>query len=172
MASSEEQLAQEALEYVDAAFKVVQPQQQADQEAMQRALVNEKHAPELLPYESQLVNRIRRAIQAAAPAAVKAGPDEWTALRLNLYLMDVERQKYRVAEYLRVRLAKVERRGASAVAGQLPRPEPAEQRARRGRHDPLPRRLRVRGGQGAAGSGRARARRGPGERGRDYRAAV
>ncbi|KAI5830929.1 GINS complex, Sld5 component [Schizophyllum commune Tattone D] len=77
-----------------------------------RHWMNERHAPDLLPAQVELLNtvldHIRR--QSSAVLALRADPDpsDTDHARLTLVQTDIERAKFLVRAYVRARLAKVE----------------------------------------------------------------
>lgn len=73
---------------------------------MTTALLNEKGAPELLPYQSDLVEDLKRQISLQMKEMDRA-----EAAFAPLYEMEIDRAKYLLASYLRVRLKKLEKFG-------------------------------------------------------------
>ncbi|KAJ1652628.1 GINS complex subunit [Dispira simplex] len=67
--------------------------------------VNEKQAPDLLPYETQLVEDLTEMVQNQALQDEDVGQ----AFTVMLYQTEVERIKYLLRSYLRTRLQKIER---------------------------------------------------------------
>jgi hypothetical protein len=81
---------------------------------MKRIWLNEQYSPELLPFEKDIVNEFlhRLEIQQQKVAASPQTVD--TRFIFNLYQMELERMKYLVVSYLRIRLIKV--RGITFVS--------------------------------------------------------
>ncbi|KAF3594699.1 hypothetical protein DY000_02025682 [Brassica cretica] len=79
----------------------------SDVELLKRAWRNEKAAPEILPYEGDLVERAKGQIELVEEnidAYVENGIDP---LVVSLYQMDLDRTQFLLRSYLRVRLLKV-----------------------------------------------------------------
>lgn len=76
---------------------------------MKRIWLNEQYSPELLPFEKDIVNEFlhRLEIQQQKVAASPQTVD--TRFIFNLYQMELERMKYLVVSYLRIRLIKIEK---------------------------------------------------------------
>eukprot|EP01018_Ginkgo_biloba_P035226 Gb_14297 [translate_table: standard] len=80
-----------------------------DVELLKRAWRNEKTAPEVLPYELNLVQRSREQIQLLEETIAenaKSGTDD---LMLSLYRMDLDRTLFLLRSYLRIRIQKIEK---------------------------------------------------------------
>ncbi|KAJ1966833.1 GINS complex subunit [Dispira parvispora] len=73
---------------------------------LKHAWVNEKQAPDLLPYETQLVEDLTEMLQFIEALQ---GEDAGQPFTVMLYQTEVERIKYLLRSYLRTRLQKVER---------------------------------------------------------------
>ncbi len=74
---------------------------------LKRAWINETCAPEILPYEEDLVETIRNQLGQQEQSIADASTQENEQFMVNLYKMEVERVKYMLRCYLRVRLSKV-----------------------------------------------------------------
>eukprot|EP00940_MAST-03C_sp_MAST-3C-sp2_P002437 g2437.t1 len=72
---------------------------------MKVALVNEKIAPELLPFDSEAVNELKTQIE-RQQNIIDDAEDHSEAV---IYQMDLDRIKYMVTDYHRVRLAKIQK---------------------------------------------------------------
>lgn len=73
-------------------------------------LHNEKMAPELLPFQFNLVDRVLRMISSREQLIdSKRQVDQDDRFTVNIYKMEVERVKFVMKSYLRTRLAKIER---------------------------------------------------------------
>ncbi|ONK61695.1 uncharacterized protein A4U43_C08F32610 [Asparagus officinalis] len=80
-----------------------------DVELLKRAWRNEKAAPEILNFESELVQRSREQIQLLEETVeefMETGADD---LVVSLYQMDLDRTLFLLRSYLRVRLQKIEK---------------------------------------------------------------
>ncbi|KFK32805.1 hypothetical protein AALP_AA6G290400 [Arabis alpina] len=81
----------------------------SDVELLKRAWRNEKAAPDILQYESALVDRAKEQIE-----LVEETIDDYTEngidpLVVSLYQMDLDRTQFLLRSYLRVRLLKIEK---------------------------------------------------------------
>jgi GINS complex subunit 4 len=79
---------------------------------LQKAMLNERSAPEILPYEEQLVVDMHEAIenqQGHIDEARDKGDDIDEEFAISLYQMEIDRVKYLLVSYLRSRLAKIEK---------------------------------------------------------------
>ena len=73
-------------------------------------LHNEKMAPELLPFQFNLVDRVLRMISSREQLIdSKRQLDQDDRFTVNIYRMEIERVKYVMKTYLRTRLSKIER---------------------------------------------------------------
>ncbi|KAF2310297.1 hypothetical protein GH714_007623 [Hevea brasiliensis] len=79
-----------------------------DVELLKRAWRNEKAAPEILQYESSLVQRIKEQIELAEQNVEMFEADSIDPLTVSLYQMDLDRTQFLLRSYLRVRLQKIE----------------------------------------------------------------
>lgn len=70
------------------------------------AFVNEKNAPELLPYDGELMDSLKEMIN-DVQSQIEEG--ELDQLEVLLHEMDVERVKFALTSYLRARLAKIQK---------------------------------------------------------------
>ncbi|RKP00415.1 hypothetical protein CXG81DRAFT_6226, partial [Caulochytrium protostelioides] len=71
--------------------------------------MNERQAPELLPYETDLVDALSSAIEDQTDAIAAMGGDPASdPLRAVLHDQELERLKFMLRAYLRARLAKIE----------------------------------------------------------------
>ncbi|KAF9677201.1 hypothetical protein SADUNF_Sadunf08G0083200 [Salix dunnii] len=83
-----------------------------DVELLKRAWRNEKAAPEILQYESSLVQRIKEQIELAEQNEEIFEANNIDPLTVSLYQMDLDRTQFLLRSYLRVRLQKVVSSGA------------------------------------------------------------
>lgn len=74
--------------------------------AMENAWMNEKFAPEILPHESELVDCMLRQIAYMLENVKRLKEDD---LRLGLHTLEVDRIRFVISSYLRLRLEKIER---------------------------------------------------------------
>lgn len=73
-----------------------------------RWLVNERMAPEILPYQSEIVENLIEMMDAQQENIDLAAPDSSTSVLLvTLYNQEMERLRYLIRNYLRTRLAKI-----------------------------------------------------------------
>ena len=73
-------------------------------------LHNERMAPELLPFQFSLVEKILRQVSAREQSLEqKRLVDADDRFNVNIYKMELDRVKFVVKSYLRTRLAKIER---------------------------------------------------------------
>lgn len=73
-------------------------------------LHNEKMAPELLPFQFNLVDRVLRMISSREQLIdSKRQVDQDDRFTVNIYKMEIERVKFVMKSYLRIRLSKIER---------------------------------------------------------------
>ncbi|MCO5591751.1 hypothetical protein L7F22_045743 [Adiantum nelumboides] len=80
----------------------------SDVEILRRVWRNEKAAPEILPYDHLLLQRIREQIhlmEDTLSAFIGAASDELT---VSMYRMDIDRTMFLLRAYLRIRLLKIE----------------------------------------------------------------
>mmetsp|Transcript_8015 Transcript_8015/g.28164 ORF Transcript_8015/g.28164 Transcript_8015/m.28164 type:complete len:208 (-) Transcript_8015:835-1458(-) len=77
---------------------------------LRRALVNEKHAPEILPYEDTLISQLRLRMCQVEAVAAEYAHDSRDIFRVltSVVRSDLNRMRYIVRGYLRVRLNKIE----------------------------------------------------------------
>ncbi|KAG6548523.1 hypothetical protein Mapa_010011 [Marchantia paleacea] len=80
----------------------------SDVDLLRRVWQNEKCAPEILPYEATLVERVREQIQLMENIEAFATEIK-DDLMLSLYRMDVNRTLFLLRSYLRARLYKIEK---------------------------------------------------------------
>ncbi|XP_043288004.1 DNA replication complex GINS protein SLD5 [Venturia canescens] len=74
--------------------------------AMDNAWLNEKFAPEILPHETELVDCMLRQIAYMLENVKRLKEDD---LRLGLHTLEVERIRFVISSYLRLRIEKIER---------------------------------------------------------------
>lgn len=79
-----------------------------DVEVLKRVWRNEKSAPEILAYESMLVERVREQI-ALMEENLIAYAENLDDMMLSIFEMDVNRLMFLLRAYLRIRLSKIER---------------------------------------------------------------
>ncbi|KAG7991154.1 hypothetical protein I3843_02G060800 [Carya illinoinensis] len=80
-----------------------------DVELLKRAWRNEKAAPEILHFESALIQRIRGQIQLMEETVEEFSGSGIDPLSVSLYQMDLDRTQYLLRSYLRIRLQKIEK---------------------------------------------------------------
>ncbi|KAB5544635.1 hypothetical protein DKX38_012747 [Salix brachista] len=80
-----------------------------DVELLKRAWRNEKAAPEILQFESSLVQRIKEQIELAEQNEEIFEANNIEPLTVSLYQMDLDRTQFLLRSYLRVRLQKIEK---------------------------------------------------------------
>lgn len=80
----------------------------SDVELLQRVWRNEKAAPEILPYEKLLVDRIREQILLMEDTLPTFAGETSDELKLSMYRMDIDRTMFLLRAYLRIRLLKIE----------------------------------------------------------------
>ncbi|KAL3581969.1 hypothetical protein D5086_016301 [Populus alba] len=80
-----------------------------DVELLKRAWRNEKAAPEILQFESSLVQRIKEQIELAEQNVEISEANNIDPLTVSLYQMDLDRTQFLLRSYLRVRLQKIEK---------------------------------------------------------------
>lgn len=69
---------------------------------------NEKAAPEILAYQSDLISRLSEQIQLMEETIADSSSEPNQSLQIHLFTMDVNRASFLVRSYLRVRLSKIE----------------------------------------------------------------
>lgn len=80
----------------------------SDVEILRRVWRNEKAAPEVLPYESLLVERVREQILLLEDTLSTSTGEASDELTLSMYRMDIDRAMFLLRAYLRIRLLKIE----------------------------------------------------------------
>ncbi|KAG4400198.1 hypothetical protein GLYMA_07G011200v4 [Glycine max] len=75
-----------------------------DAELLKRAWRNEKAAPEILRYESDLVSRVKKEETVEEKSSGGTNP-----LSVSLYQMDLDRTLFLLRSYLRIRIQKIEK---------------------------------------------------------------
>ncbi|KAG5021320.1 hypothetical protein JHK85_017662 [Glycine max] len=78
-----------------------------DAELLKRAWRNEKAAPEILRYESDLVSRVKKVIQFLEETVEEKSSGGTNPLSVSLYQMDLDRTLFLLRSYLRIRIQKV-----------------------------------------------------------------
>ncbi|CAH8299429.1 unnamed protein product [Eruca vesicaria subsp. sativa] len=81
----------------------------SDVELLKRAWRNEKAAPEILPYEGDLVERAKGQIELVEGNIEDYVENGMDPLVVSLYQMDLDRTQFLLRSYLRVRLLKIEK---------------------------------------------------------------
>lgn len=111
-ADLEADVEREFLEEHGQVYNLDKPDAQGELILLRVALKNEKAAPELLRFESDLVDKIKDLLkeQSAKVDQVRGGA-RGKALLQMIYQMDHDRARYMLHEYLRVRLKKIQRFG-------------------------------------------------------------
>ncbi|PIA27801.1 hypothetical protein AQUCO_07500016v1 [Aquilegia coerulea] len=80
-----------------------------DVELLKRAWRNEKAAPEILQFESSLVQRSKEQIQLMEETVEEYEGNGTDPLTVSLYQMDLDRTQFLLRSYLRIRLLKIEK---------------------------------------------------------------
>ncbi|KAG5036431.1 hypothetical protein JHK86_017271 [Glycine max] len=80
-----------------------------DAELLKRAWRNEKAAPEILRYESDLVSRVKKVIQFLEETVEEKSSGGTNPLSVSLYQMDLDRTLFLLRSYLRIRIQKIEK---------------------------------------------------------------
>ncbi|CAK8532562.1 unnamed protein product [Lathyrus sativus] len=80
-----------------------------DVELLKRAWRNEKAAPEILPFQSDLVTRVREQIELMEETVEEKSTVETDHLSVSLYQMDLDRTLFLLRSYLRIRILKIEK---------------------------------------------------------------
>ncbi|XP_028778753.1 DNA replication complex GINS protein SLD5 isoform X2 [Neltuma alba] len=80
-----------------------------DVELLKRAWRNEKAAPEILRFETDLIGRIREQIQLMEETVEEKSAAGIDPLSISLYQMDLDRAQFLLRSYLRVRIQKIEK---------------------------------------------------------------
>ncbi|XP_057414819.1 DNA replication complex GINS protein SLD5 isoform X2 [Lotus japonicus] len=80
-----------------------------DFELLKRAWRSEKAAPEILRFESDLINRVREQIQLMEDTVEEKGAAGADPHSLSLYQMDIDRTLFLLRSYLRIRIQKIEK---------------------------------------------------------------
>lgn len=80
-----------------------------DVELLKQAVLNEKLSPEILPYNEDLVQRIRDKLSQQEGNVELLESDMQNEIRRVVYKMDILRVRYLLKSYLRARLSKIER---------------------------------------------------------------
>lgn len=78
-------------------------------EELTQAWINEKFAPDILPYKQKSVDYLLTQLKKRQEDLLEDLEDSSQALARNLMQMEFERIRYIVASYLRTRLHKIER---------------------------------------------------------------
>ncbi|KAF7825701.1 DNA replication complex GINS protein SLD5 [Senna tora] len=80
-----------------------------DVELLKRAWRNEKAAPEILRFETDLTDRIREQIQLMEETVEEKSAAGINPLSISLYQMDLDRAQFLLRSYLRIRIQKIEK---------------------------------------------------------------
>ncbi|KAB1213824.1 DNA replication complex GINS protein SLD5 [Morella rubra] len=80
-----------------------------DVELLKRAWRNEKAAPEILHFQTDLIRRVIGQIQLTEETIEEFSSDGIDPLTVSLYQMDLDRTQYLLRSYLRIRLQKIEK---------------------------------------------------------------
>lgn len=80
-----------------------------DVDLMRKALLNEKGAPEILPYEALLVKHLKEAVERQQDLVEEMQRNVRLMMQALVYQMELDRVNYLVVEYLRTRLRKIEK---------------------------------------------------------------
>lgn len=81
----------------------------SDVELLKRAWRNEKASPEILQFQSSLVQRSREQIQLMEDTVEEYEGNGTDPLTVSLYQMDLDRTQFLLRSYLRIRLRKIEK---------------------------------------------------------------
>ncbi|KAL8166755.1 hypothetical protein V2J09_008254 [Rumex salicifolius] len=79
-----------------------------DAELLKRAWRNEKAAPEILQFETDLIQRSREQIQLMEDTTEEFMKSGFDPLIVSIYQMDLDRAQFLLRSYLRIRLQKIE----------------------------------------------------------------
>ncbi|KAJ1427997.1 GINS, helical bundle-like domain superfamily, partial [Sesbania bispinosa] len=77
-----------------------------DVELLKRAWRNEKAAPEILRFETDLIARVREQIQLMEETVEEKSAGGTNPLSVSLYQMDLDRTLFLLRSYLRIRIQK------------------------------------------------------------------
>ncbi|KAJ0633016.1 putative GINS complex subunit Sld5, GINS subunit, domain A protein [Helianthus annuus] len=80
-----------------------------DADLLKRSWRNEKAAPEILQFQSSLVQRSREQIQLMEETVEELVANDEDPLTVSLYQMDIDRTLFLLRSYLRTRLQKIEK---------------------------------------------------------------
>ncbi|GBG62937.1 hypothetical protein CBR_g34308 [Chara braunii] len=80
-----------------------------DVDLLRRAWRQEKASPEVLPYETALIERVMEQVNLQMDNIADSSSDPSQELVVMMYRMDLQRVMYLLRAYLRVRLKKIER---------------------------------------------------------------
>ncbi|PNX94637.1 DNA replication complex GINS protein SLD5-like [Trifolium pratense] len=80
-----------------------------DVELLKRAWRNEKAAPEILRFESDLITRVREQIELMEETVEEKLTVGTDPLSVSLYQMDLDRTLFLLRSYLRIRILKIEK---------------------------------------------------------------
>ncbi|XP_058723153.1 DNA replication complex GINS protein SLD5-like [Vicia villosa] len=80
-----------------------------DVELLKRAWRNEKAAPEILPFQSDLIARVREQIELMEETVEEKSSVGTDPLSVSLYQMDLDRTLFLLRSYLRIRILKIEK---------------------------------------------------------------
>ncbi|XP_073223739.1 DNA replication complex GINS protein SLD5-like [Cicer arietinum] len=80
-----------------------------DVELLKRAWRNEKAAPEILRFESDLIIRVREQIELMEETVEEKSTVGTDPLSVSLYQMDLDRTLFLLRSYLRIRIQKIEK---------------------------------------------------------------
>ncbi|CAK8532113.1 unnamed protein product [Lathyrus sativus] len=80
-----------------------------DVELLKRAWRNEKAAPEILPFQSDLIARVREQIELMEETVEEKSTVGTDHLSVSLYQMDLDRTLFLLRSYLRTRILKIEK---------------------------------------------------------------
>ncbi|XP_054782192.1 DNA replication complex GINS protein SLD5 [Prosopis cineraria] len=80
-----------------------------DVELLKRVWRNEKAAPEILRFETGLIDRIKEQIQLMEETVEEKSAAGVDPLSISLYQMDLDRAQFLLRSYLRIRIQKIEK---------------------------------------------------------------
>ncbi|OQS06359.1 hypothetical protein THRCLA_01599 [Thraustotheca clavata] len=97
-----------------------------DIDRLREAWINELNAPEILDFQSELMEEILEQVQNQQEFVDEISRDqekmtEERAFANKLYQMEIDRIKYMIASYLRVRLSKIEQHTRHVISNSLDR---------------------------------------------------
>ncbi|GAQ85666.1 hypothetical protein KFL_002480040 [Klebsormidium nitens] len=89
----------------------------SDGELLKRAWRDEKAAPEILPYQEELLERVKEQVEFQEELIQDSQSDPNLETIVTLYKLDVDRIKFLMRSYLRTRLEKIEKHAIHIAGG-------------------------------------------------------